>query len=765
MSGSGVTVGMLERLDRLLTHRLARYGVTGGLSLLTHLLVLLILVELFGRAPVLSSIAGFLCSVVLSYSLQHSWVFRTGVPVAMAFPRFIVVTLVGLALNAVVMGGTIQLFGLHYLVAQGLAFIAVPVSNYLLNRAWTFDESDLVRRIPAADFIYLLLASTVCVWFALAGALHLDFARDMMIAADILAGDEFPLVGPELAGVIRLGPIWFYLLALLQMVGGYGTVSVALALIVASQFWLVWAIADHLGDRRAGLIWAGLLLVPTWSTFELLLISHPALTGAMVALVTFFGVRFVQSGRATALAAMSLCFVLGLHAHPTVLALWPLPLGLTLLGWVHHRVAWRGLIWALLAAAVPFAPWIVEQVLSGWPVFDSIAAYAADHQSGGKVAAAAPLLWQMTGGGLAYWWTAFFSGSSTGGGAIGLVFATLVLAGLAGSIRRAWQGDRVMLVLWATVVLGIIGLAMVRTFHAYYMISGVRIVLLGLAAFGLSQCLSGELWPRTVSRATCFCGLLMSVAVLLTFYGQQRKGEWPFAFIPLMSVTSPAHSHHPHPFLAIWTASASGDWLCANSDQVIHGAYALSIVHSYASEARLRCGPIGIEVHGDSTGDQHHVVGLSRSLLEKVDIMPEVGIGPFGLVPVKTVYTAQPPLTIGKEQAYPPLEWRFNDTQSQVVRIQPDATGLLAVTDLSFGLSLRPEIKARCGDATRPPVAQDNITWLFDPTDCVFGLVLEMRSPLPRYLNVVMLDPTSLRDAGSDQTPYSRSRYSNNFVK
>jgi putative flippase GtrA len=118
--------------------RLTRYAISGTLSALTHLGVGLAATRLLHAPPVPASTAGFATSVVVSYLLQHAWVFRsaTGHPVAAA--RFLTVTGAALALNTTVLWiGTVWLPGPYPLV-QGIALLLIPALNYTLNSRWTF---------------------------------------------------------------------------------------------------------------------------------------------------------------------------------------------------------------------------------------------------------------------------------------------------------------------------------------------------------------------------------------------------------------------------------------------------------------------------------------------------------------------------------------------------------------------------------------------------------------------------------------------------
>ena len=114
--------------------RLLRYGVSGATSALTHLSVGLLLAGPLDVPAVPASVTGFGASVLVSYGLQRSWVFRSSAGHARAGGRFLTVTAVALALNTVIVG----LVTGPYPLVQGLALVAIPVVNYALNSRWTF---------------------------------------------------------------------------------------------------------------------------------------------------------------------------------------------------------------------------------------------------------------------------------------------------------------------------------------------------------------------------------------------------------------------------------------------------------------------------------------------------------------------------------------------------------------------------------------------------------------------------------------------------
>lgn len=118
--------------------RLVRYGISGGASALTHFGIGLALAEGAQVWPVVASTAGFVASILVSYGLQHAWVFRSSAGHAVAGSRFLTVTAVAFALNTIVLWCGTELMAAPYPLVQGVALVAIPVVNYTLNSRWTF---------------------------------------------------------------------------------------------------------------------------------------------------------------------------------------------------------------------------------------------------------------------------------------------------------------------------------------------------------------------------------------------------------------------------------------------------------------------------------------------------------------------------------------------------------------------------------------------------------------------------------------------------
>lgn len=123
----------------MLKRQVFRFGVVGVIATLTHLGVLVLCVEVFDMDAVIASTLGFVAAVADSYFLNYHWTFESGHGHRHTFWRYAVVTLIGLALNTSIMTMLVNLLHWWYLWAQLAVLLVVPLSNFLLNRYWTFN--------------------------------------------------------------------------------------------------------------------------------------------------------------------------------------------------------------------------------------------------------------------------------------------------------------------------------------------------------------------------------------------------------------------------------------------------------------------------------------------------------------------------------------------------------------------------------------------------------------------------------------------------
>lgn len=122
----------------LISWQFVRYLVVGGAGTLLHLAVMLATVELLGWAVTWGAVLGFLSALLVSFVANYRWTFASTRSPLATLCRYTVVSVSGLLLNLLMMHGLVALLDIWYLTAQIAVIWVVPVTNYLLNRYWSF---------------------------------------------------------------------------------------------------------------------------------------------------------------------------------------------------------------------------------------------------------------------------------------------------------------------------------------------------------------------------------------------------------------------------------------------------------------------------------------------------------------------------------------------------------------------------------------------------------------------------------------------------
>jgi len=121
-----------------MTPQFLRYASAGAVGTAVHYALLIGLVQLARRDAVVASTAGAIAGALVNYALNHRYTFASGRPHRHALPRFLLVAIGGIALNALVMSAMLAIARTHYLVAQVVATATVLAAGFLVNRRWTF---------------------------------------------------------------------------------------------------------------------------------------------------------------------------------------------------------------------------------------------------------------------------------------------------------------------------------------------------------------------------------------------------------------------------------------------------------------------------------------------------------------------------------------------------------------------------------------------------------------------------------------------------
>lgn len=123
-----------------------KFAIVGGAGTLVNLVVLKLALTAWGwfsattpfAVEVLASGLAFLVAVVSNFLLNRWWTFRSTGPAHVEFGKFLTVSLAGLGLNTVAFSIFRGHFELPVLLSQLMAIACVLPFNFLVNKLWSF---------------------------------------------------------------------------------------------------------------------------------------------------------------------------------------------------------------------------------------------------------------------------------------------------------------------------------------------------------------------------------------------------------------------------------------------------------------------------------------------------------------------------------------------------------------------------------------------------------------------------------------------------
>ena len=490
-----------------------------------------------------------------------------------------------------------------------------------------------------------------------------DTVRDIHAALSIADGSLLPSTGPGLAFSAHLGPVWFYLLApVAALSSSWLGVALFVAALAGLKFPLAYRLGSAVADWRYGLLFAVALLLPGWQHLEAMLVTHTSVVEtAALAYLLLLRSYLLQPGSWRAFA-LGLCFGLALHAHPTAVVLLPLS---ALGAWrFASRASWRVqyLAFAAAGALLPFVSYLVAQSSAGWPDVGSTAAYVGQNV-GLRQLIDAPALASAV----------FWSGPHTlidallPAGARAAAFAAWALALAASALalaigwRRCDRPSRTLIGCAALAgIVTLCTLCILRERIPWYMAYLPTLAAAAVLAAiwrGLASA-----WPRAVlwlAPIVMVC-VALGIALDIGLWRQSGRAEFRLPGGALHDtlqgyVTAPVPAVIGGTSLPARFAAASGDFLCAHGDAVLHASYASYVDSTAALDRRMRCGGRDELQIGGGAGIalEHHWVGLPQRLWSELELEPATWIGPFGLGRVAAISASAATLPVAAAGRYP----------------------------------------------------------------------------------------------------------------
>ena len=121
-----------------LARSFVRFAVVGALATTVHAAVFALLIETTPLDPVVATAVAFGVAFVAGFVLNRRWTFGSRADPLAQLPRYLVVQLAGLALNAAIMAFAVHVQRWSPYAGLALAVVLVPPVTFALARAWVF---------------------------------------------------------------------------------------------------------------------------------------------------------------------------------------------------------------------------------------------------------------------------------------------------------------------------------------------------------------------------------------------------------------------------------------------------------------------------------------------------------------------------------------------------------------------------------------------------------------------------------------------------
>ncbi len=125
-----------------LSRQLLIFGMVGVVSTLIHFTVLYLLVESAGVPPVTANFFAFTASLMGSFGLNHRYTFQSCLHWKKTLPKYTITVLIGFLLNQSIMWVAVERLHISYLYGFVCVTVAVPLSNFILHKYWTFSAKE-----------------------------------------------------------------------------------------------------------------------------------------------------------------------------------------------------------------------------------------------------------------------------------------------------------------------------------------------------------------------------------------------------------------------------------------------------------------------------------------------------------------------------------------------------------------------------------------------------------------------------------------------
>lgn len=539
-----------------------------------------------------------------------------------------------------------------------------------------------------------------------------DTARDVHYAYSIRHGLWFPLEGPILGGpvggALHLGPAWYYVLSIPLFVSdGWLAIALFAAALASLKFPFAYLLGRRALDARWGIAWACCLALPGWHSFEQLIFFNPNPAAACVLGAVLLALRLRESPSGPSAFGLGLLFALALHVHPTCAPV--LALAVPALWRTERRAA---LAFALaIGFAIPFLPYVAQQLASGVPDAASTAGYMSRQVSVANLVNTPQLVSAAIIGGpqavIAWLWP-----KASGVPIIAAALAALAVAMpvVAAMSRRMPEAARAPFgALWLAVVVFALWIALLRPTTPMYFMYAMAPFVAGLIALGVWLALRRA--AAVAGVTACVLLLLLHAAVAYRMASAVESGQGVLS----SRILDVKDENRRQFFNDTWFPAAGrgslGAFLCG--ERTLHGHLAYIEDRSVGMDALFACRSVDALRIGGSRSPGEHWVGMSRAFWRKLGASPECWSGSLGMARTASVAWPAAGISIASGRKYFPRDPGKGRLVPATVDIAAPRTQALMITNPLVGYEALEDVRVLADGATVAPLAANDLSRLF----------------------------------------------------
>lgn len=131
----------MKTLEKYGLFRVIRYGMVGVCAAAAHAAMAMAAFHMMNIDPTISNFMGFVTGAVISYLGSYYFTFKSAEGHKRILPRFVLVWLIGIAINVGVFKAMLAAFELPFIIYVFIAIVLTPIAQYLMLRFWAFKES------------------------------------------------------------------------------------------------------------------------------------------------------------------------------------------------------------------------------------------------------------------------------------------------------------------------------------------------------------------------------------------------------------------------------------------------------------------------------------------------------------------------------------------------------------------------------------------------------------------------------------------------